>query len=186
MKHFTFFNQTNYSFEGKKEGEQVILFLHRHWFIIIHRVVMIFLATLLPFVVIFAFGQLLIQYNVMAIFACLWGLYYLLLWFILFYIFTIYNLNNWIVTNLRIIDRHQIGLFDQSVSELNLINIQDVSFSMDGFVATTMNYGCLEVQTAGRDSKFLFQQIPNPQFVKDEIMKIAAHVKGNNGLGNQL
>ncbi|MES3006092.1 MAG: PH domain-containing protein [Patescibacteria group bacterium] len=186
MLTFSFFNKTNYTFEGKKDGEQVILFLHRHWWTIANRILIIVIAAFAPFVVAVAFGQILIAQNLMAIFAFLWASYYLLLWFFLFYILTIYNLNSWIVTNLRIIDQHQRGFFNQEVAELSLVNIQDVSFKMEGMIATMMNYGNIEVQTAGNDQKFRFSSIPNPQHVKDEIMKIADSVKGHNGVFNPI
>ncbi len=181
-KHFTFFNTTKYTFEGRKEGEEIILFLHKHWYTLGNKIIGLLLAALIPFVVVILAGQYLIQFQAMAVFAFLWALYYLALWFIFFYILTIYNLNSWIVTNLRIIDRQQHGLFNQEVSELSLINIQDVSFSMDGAIATMMNYGRIDVQTAGKENKFCFSQIPDPQNVKDEIMKIAAVAKGHNGI----
>ncbi len=186
MLNFDFFNKTSYTFEGKKEGEEVVLFLHRHWWVIANRILMIVMAAFVPFVVIVAFGQLLLKYNAMALFAFLWAAYYLMLWFLLFYTLTIYNLNSWIVTNIRIIDTHQLGFFNQEVSELSLVNIQDVSFKVEGMIPTMMNYGDIEVQTAGNDQKFRFASIPNPQTVKDEIMKIAAAQKGHNGVFNPL
>jgi uncharacterized membrane protein YdbT with pleckstrin-like domain len=185
-KHFTFFNTTNYTFEGKKEGEEVILYLHRHWWTLANRILALVTAAFLPFVAVVAFGQILIAENLMSIFAFLWAGYYLMLWFFFFYSLTIYNLNSWIVTNMRIIDQHQRGFFNQEVAELSLVNIQDVSFKMEGMVATMMNYGRIEVQTAGNDQKFIFSDIPNPQTVKDEIMKIAADQKGHNGVFNPV
>ena len=185
-KHFTFFNETKYTFEGRKEGEEIILFLHKHWYTIANKIFGLFLLSLLPFLLVLIVGQYLLQYNLMAIFAVLWASYYLILWFFLFYTLTMYNLNNWIVTNMRIVDRHQLGFFKQEVAELNLLNVQDVSFKMNGLMATTMNYGCIEVQTAGRENKFSFDQIPNPEYVKDEITKIADTVKGHNGLYNNI
>ncbi len=186
MINFHFFNKTNYTFEGKKEGEEVVLFLHRHWWTIVNRIVFIVIAAFVPFIVVVVFGQLLLKYDAMAVFAFLWAAYYLLLWFFLFYTLTIYNLNNWIVTNMRIIDRYQRGFFDQEVAELSLVNIQDVSFKMEGLIPTMMNYGDIEVQTAGNDQKFSFVDIPDPQKVKDEIMKIAVAQKGHNGVFNPL
>jgi hypothetical protein len=186
MIDFNIFNKTKYTFEGKKEGEDVVLYLHRHWWTLANKILGIMLAALLPFLIIMVFGRQLIEYNIMPFFAFLWASFYLVLWFLLFYILTIYNLNSWIVTNMRIIDQHQRGFFNQEVAELSHVNIQDVSFKMEGMIATMMNYGWIEVQTAGNDQKFLFTDIPNPQFVKDEIMKIAAIQKGHNGVFNPV
>lgn len=182
MVTLSLLHKTNYTFEGKKEGEEVVLFLHKHWWTITNRILAIFIAATIPFIIVLTFGQQLIAYDMMALFAFAWVAFYLALWFFLFYTLTIYNLNNWIVTNMRIIDRHQHGFFDQEVAELSLLNIQDVAFKMEGIVPTMMNYGKIEVQTAGNDVKFHFDDIPNPQMVKDEIMKIAAIQKGHNGV----
>ncbi len=83
-----------------------------------------------------------------------------------------YTLDNWIVTTKRIIDSLQSGFFNRRVAELHLEKIQDVSYKIEGLLPTFFNYGIVEIQTAGKDNKFLFEQVPNPQRVKDIIMEL--------------
>lgn len=179
MLNFSFFKNTHYTFEGKKEGEEVIIFLHRHWFTIVSRVIFIVAAAFLPFVFLIALGQFILTYNLIALFAFLWGAYYLFLWYSLFYTLTMYALDCWIVTNMRIIDSRQHGFFNRIVSELSIGNIQDVSFNIEGAIPTMMNYGDVQVQTAGSEKHFHFLQIPKPQEVKDEIMRITGIFKSS-------
>jgi len=84
-----------------------------------------------------------------------------------------YTLDVWIVTDRRIIDSTQHGFFNRVVSELHLSRIQDISVSTRGVIQTFLKFGDLQVQTAGTDEKFKFQQIPHPEKVKDVIRKIS-------------
>ncbi|MEN9649102.1 MAG: hypothetical protein RL094_69 [Candidatus Parcubacteria bacterium] len=177
MITFSFFKNTHYSFDGKKEGEEVHIFLHRHWYTLVSKIAYIVMAGFIPFIVVIAAGSLIIKYNMMGLFAFLWAAYYLFLWYMLFYVLTMYSLDAWIVTNLRVIDSRQHGFFNRTVAELSLGNIQDVSFTIEGAVPTMMNYGDVQIQTAANEKHFLFMQIPNPQFVKDKIMHLAGEFK---------
>ena len=40
-----------------------------------------------------------------------------------------------------------------------------------GLIPTFLDYGNLEIQTAGAEAKFMFEQIPHPNKVKDIIMR---------------
>lgn len=172
MLDFSFFKNTQYSFEGKKEGEQVILFLHKHWFTIASKLFFVALGLFAPFLVLALAGQLLIAYGLIPLFALLWACYYLYLWYTLFYILTMYAFDCWIVTNLRIIDSIQNGLFNMEESELNIANIQDVSYVVQGMTASMFDYGNVEIQTSAAQDKFIFCQIAHPQKVKDTIIDI--------------
>lgn len=170
MKLISLFTQTNYSFEGKKEHEVVHLFLYRHWFVIAVRIVVVLIAILIPVAVYpFIFG-LLSRYDVHAIYLFFSSIYYLFLWYLLFYDLTMYVLDTWIVTSERIIDSRQQGFFHRTVSELELSRVQDISVKMVGFIPTLLDFGNLEIQTAGTEQKFLFEQIAHPQKIKDDIM----------------
>lgn len=182
MINFSFFTNTNYSFEGKKDGEEVILFMRRHWYTIVSKITYIAFGTLLPFILFILFSQIIIAQNLLSIFIFLWATYYMFLWYALFYLLTMYSLDVWIVTNMRIIDSKQHGFFNRTVSELSLSNVQDVSFNLEGAIPTFLNYGDVRVETAGNDRLFQFLQVPNPQFVKDEIMKVVHDTRSKPNL----
>lgn len=174
---FGFLSATSYSFEGKKDGEEVIIFLHRHWFTITKQIGLIVLYVFIPFIVIGIFGKTISSLGLLPIYAVLWGVYYMILWYLLFYSLTMYTLDTWIVTNMRIINSVQHGFFNRSISELSLDKIQDVAFDVDGALATMLNFGNIKVQTAGSERHFTFEDTPSPQKVKDIIMKLVSSKK---------
>jgi uncharacterized membrane protein YdbT with pleckstrin-like domain len=107
-------------------------------------------------------------------FATLAAVYYMFLWYSFFYSLTMYTLDTWIVTNMRIINSVQTGFFNRQISELALDKIQDVSVHTKGALATVIDYGDIKVQTAGTEKHFVFEQIGKPQDVKDQIMELVA------------
>ncbi|HEY1037629.1 MAG TPA: PH domain-containing protein [Candidatus Paceibacterota bacterium] len=171
MDLFSFITKTSYTFEGKKDDETVLLFLHRHWFTLVGRITYIFLGGFIPLAVLVVFGPMILSNNLLSLFILISSCYYMALWFFLFYTLTMYTLETWIVTDKRIINSRQCGFFDRRISELSLHNIQDISVRIEGAIPTMMGYGDLEVQTAAAELRFMCREIPNPQDVKDEITK---------------
>ncbi|MEI6042154.1 MAG: PH domain-containing protein [bacterium] len=162
----------NLFFEGKEDEEDVILVLHRHWYTLSGQIYIVAILATLPFIALVALSKPIVEYNLISVFSFLWIVYYLLLWFRLFYVICMYVLDNWIVTTKRIVDSLQNGFFHRSVAELQLSKIQDVSYKVNGIMPTFFNYGTVEIQTAGKEVKFLFQNVPNPQRIKDIIMEL--------------
>lgn len=98
---------------------------------------------------------------------------FLFCWLFLFQAFLDYYLDIWVVTNHRIINISQTGLFHREVSELRLYRVQDASAAVSGFIRTVFNYGSIEIQTAGEKSHFIFEDIAHPQEVSKNILQLA-------------
>lgn len=169
MKLFSIFSQSNYSFDDKKSYENVLLLLYRHWFVLAGRLIWYFFLLVLPFAIYFGLSTYLD--NTRSLYWFFISVYLLIWWTSLFYIITMYLLDVWIVTDHRIIDSEQHGLFHRTVSELHLAKIQDISTDVNGPLATFLDFGNVGIQTAGTEPKFIFKQIPHPVLVKDLIMK---------------
>lgn len=163
-----FLTKTSHTFEGKKSYENVLLLLRRHWFVLFLQFVAFVIVGLIPIGV-----YALLRYFALpdAAFPLLAIIFYLFWWYGLFYTITMYLLDIWIVTDHRIIDSEQHGFFRRTTAELHLSKIQDISVSVQGVIPTFLDYGDLEVQTAGTSEKFFFKQIPHPNKVKDAIME---------------
>lgn len=174
---FSIFTITSHSFEGKHEDEVVLLCTHRHWFTLLGAFVYAFLGALVPFILISLFGVIIVQYHLSKLVVFLFSAYYMVLWYMLGYTITMYVMDIWIITNKRIIDSTQQGFFNRTISEISLGNIQDVSIMVAGIIPTTMNFGDVEVQSAGEVVHFKFRQIANPQNVKDLISKAMGEFK---------
>lgn len=68
-----------------------------------------------------------------------------------------------IVTNKRVIRIEQKAFFKYETAETSLEKIQDISVKIEGLFATFLNFGTIEIQTAGTLVKFTFPQLPDPQ-----------------------
>ena len=83
-----------------------------------------------------------------------------------------YYLDAWIVTNDRIINIEQNGLFNRVISEQRLYRVQDVTAEVGGIIKTFFNFGTVFIQTAGEVGRFNFEEIPEPYLVKKIILEL--------------
>ena len=67
-----------------------------------------------------------------------------------------------VVTNQRVVCVRQQGLFDRSVSGLNLQSIQDVSYRIRGIFSTIARVGTVTILGAGSGTVIVFPQLRNP------------------------
>lgn len=166
---------TVHIFPGQHSGERILLLLRRHWFVLAASSALFILFLLLPLLV-----RLLVPIGVLAAMSgTVWdGVstlalsgYYLFLWLFFFTVFTDYYLDVWILTNERIINIEQVGLFHRVISEQRLLRVQDVTSDIRGIFPTFLNYGNVFVQTAGERERFVFLQVPDPNAVKKAILQ---------------
>lgn len=78
-------------------------------------------------------------------------------------------LDVWIITNERIIDVEQHGLFRRETSEFGIDKVQDITAEIPHVIATFLRYGNLRIQTAGERS-FTIKDVPNIYEIKKVIM----------------
>jgi uncharacterized membrane protein YdbT with pleckstrin-like domain len=95
----------------------------------------------------------------------------LVIWVVFFILWTDYYLDIFIVTDHRLIDIEQIGLFGRDVAELRLERIQDIKVEIIGFLPTILRFGNLHVQSAGEGEEIVVKNILHPETVKDLISR---------------
>lgn len=100
------------------------------------------------------------------------SLYYLSVWLFFFTVFVDYYLDVWLVTNDRVVNILQHGLFARTISELDLYKVQDVTSEVKGFFQTMFNFGDVYIQTAGSVGRFVFHNIPDPHAVRTRIVDL--------------
>lgn len=157
------------------ENEKIILMLRRHPLIIYTKIAAIIIITAVPFVMfpfIAKFLPQIIVYprNILLILTAI--IYYMFVWTYFLIVWTDYYLDIWIVTNQRIMDIEQKGLFSREVSEFSISRVQDVTVDIVGILPTLFHYGDVHVQTAGEAKQFIFRDIKNPNKVKDTILNL--------------
>lgn len=106
-----------------------------------------------------------------SVIAC--SVYYLSILLFIFTHFIDFYLDVWIITNDRIIDIEQFGLFSRTISEMDLFRIQDVTTEVKGFFSTIFHYGNVSVATASSTTSIVFRDVPNPNKIREELLRLA-------------
>ncbi len=169
----------NYDFKDKKSDEDIILILRRHWLTFIFKFFPIIVGVILLVFMHFVLVDLLRSWfdidNVDLIYF-LESIVAMFLWLIFFILWIDYYFDAWIITDRRIVDIEQQGLFRRNVSELEHSKIQDVTTEIHGVLPTILKYGFVYVQTAGKKGRFVFKEVPHPMFVRKLIVSLQKRI----------
>ena len=159
------------------DNERVVIIARRHWFVFVSEVItMVFgivpiLLVLLFSEEIYSYGERYLSYgeisNILVFLGAAW---LLVLWMKFFMAFTNYYLDVLVVTNQRVIDIDQIGLFARDIATAPLENVQDIKIETIGMIPTMLRFGNLYFQTAAADKEIMVKGIKNPEEVKNRLM----------------
>jgi len=177
-------NSASFKLGDISENENVIRVIHRSWFDMLSQYFLVFFIlgtfSVISFIYPLIFPQL--QYSESRpFFLFIENIFILVIWIYSFLIWIDYYFDIWVITDKRIINIEQTGLFSRKVSELKFEKIQDVTTEVRGFFQTVIDYGDVRVQTAAEEKHFLFRRISHPYEVKNLIMKIQEK-KENKGI----
>ncbi|OHA59528.1 MAG: hypothetical protein A2589_01550 [Candidatus Vogelbacteria bacterium RIFOXYD1_FULL_46_19] len=154
-------------------GEEIIAEVRKHWFIFLLEGLASLAAALGPLIIIpicFNFAGTELNSRSFYILAFFYSTWLALVWIYFFVSWTDYYLDVWLLTNEKIIDIEQKGIFHREVSTFRLERIQDVTVEIPGFLATLLDYGHLHVQTAGEQREFIIYNAAQPGEVKKKIL----------------
>lgn len=164
-------------FPTQRPGEHVVLLLRRHWTVLAGDVVQLIVSLLVPPVIltlIYFYTDFTLQPSSLLYVFVVEGLslYTLFSFLAYFHDFVDYHLDIWVVTDQRIVSIEQEGLFNRTVSELNLMKMQDVTAEVKGKIQTFLDFGEVYIQTAGEAARFVFSQVPHPSQVAKVILQV--------------
>jgi uncharacterized membrane protein YdbT with pleckstrin-like domain len=151
--------QAALDFEGQRPGEEVLFVFRRH--IIAMRKG--FYLLLIP-LVITAIPPLIWQTNLELFLLPLGGFILGLLLF--FYHFVLWYFTIYLVTNQRIRQVTQKGLFGKDVVELRLSKIQNISYNIPGFTGEIFGFGTIVIQTFVGDLVIRYVEHPEKTYNK--------------------
>lgn len=146
-------------FDSQHFEEKVLLLLRQHpatqigWIVI--AIVLVFLPILFNSISLLDF--LPANYQ----FASMVGWYLVILGYIL-QSFLSWFYNVYIVTDERIVDVDFNSLLFKNISSAKLDKIEDVTTQAGGILASVFDYGTVKVQTAGTETEFEFDNVPQP------------------------
>lgn len=160
-------NPGDISFKNQDKNEQVLLFVRKHFITNFVWVTVGIFLLLLPVIL----GPLGVFINFSlpifpAKFILLFTLfYYLVVTSYLFIRFITWYFNVSLVTNERIIDIDFSDVIYKNLASTTLELVQDVSYTQTGVFRTFFHYGDVLVQTAGENTHFDFDAVPQPENV---------------------
>lgn len=161
----------------QKSYEHIVYILRRHPITFVPILATFFILFLIPVALFFVGDAIIPAFTsrpaAFPVFILLMSGYYLSMLALFLTQFVDFYLDIWIVTNDRIIDMEQFGLFARTTSELDLFRIQDASTDITGFFATVFNYGNVTVKTASDNKSIVFRNIKNPNAVREDLIKLS-------------
>lgn len=161
---------SKFHFKGVGEDEEIIKVVHRNWFYIFQQFFLLIVMAVIFFLAIFFSGLFGAESkNLMAFFV---NFFILVIWIYGFMIWIDYYYDLWIITNKRIVNIEQHGMFMRKVSEMEYSKMQDITVEVSGFLPTVINYGDVKIQTAAEDSEFVFRTVSDPYRIKDIIFNM--------------
>jgi hypothetical protein len=92
----------------------------------------------------------------------------------------VYQYNYLLVTNFHLIKVQQVGLFARQTAELGLGNIEDVRGGRSGVLATILDYGDIEIQSAGASEQFIIRTMHHPQVLADRLLEYKRAFKAHH------
>ena len=170
-----------------EDDEKMIVVVRKHWWIIFTQTVFVVLLALAPLLlqqlIIFSgiFETLFTATDLRAFLttyaAETWFLYtawLLILLMILANFWTDFYLDLWAITNRRVVLVDQRGFFRRFISSFRLERLQDMNIEVNGVIATLLDYGTIEAQTAGgSNEEFISKYMPKPRDIKATIVRAA-------------
>jgi hypothetical protein len=169
-----------------EESENIVQVVRKHWFILFSFIVGDVLLALLP---LFGYLAIIIIFNGLpagtlaallsaeGLSGTLWFFY--LAWLLLIWMhftnhLTDYYLDLWVITDRRIVAIDQRGFFRRFLSSFRLERLQDLNVEVNGFIATLLNFGTIDAQTAGSSNEeFKTANMPDPRGLKALIIRLA-------------
>tara|TARA_Y100000310_G_scaffold293587_1_gene323267 strand:- start:88 stop:711 length:624 start_codon:yes stop_codon:yes gene_type:complete len=154
-----------------KEGEEILL--------VVRQTSIAFATSILVGLVLFLFPFFLL----FPLFS--WGKWGVVIFVILLFIaiiFALYRFIDWyfncgIITDKRVIDIDQTGLFDRVVSEVPYYKIDDVSYNIKGIRQSMFRYGNVVVAIRGYRSSVTLKNIAKPWIVQELILEVERRIR---------
>ncbi len=163
--------------QNQADDEEIIRTWRHHPFTLLRPTLRVIAFLLIPLALVVITGLSMFSSTVLFV------LFVLIICMVLTY--AAYEWVSWyndvyILTNYRVIDVKQDGFFHRRFAEANLNRVQDISFSTRGLAQTLLNFGNVEVSTAGPQENLRLVEIKRPDaqaafLLKQQQAYLASH-----------
>jgi hypothetical protein len=146
-----------------KPEEEVLELVHEVLLPNIHRFLFYIILLALPFFFLFPLWR-----------EGLWGVIVFFLWLLIAAILLYRAFYQWsrtvfIITDRRVVDYEQMGLFTRVVSEARFHQIDEVTYRIKGVFPTLFRYGVIRLQLQGNAADIEFKYVRRPARIADLI-----------------
>jgi uncharacterized protein YacL len=153
----------DYDIEDQRPDEEIILTRYMHPWVLAKTGFFIIILILIVVIAFLILGSAVFSYIMLAIVLSIIIFFGSTRWFL-------YKNALFILTNHRVIYVDQRGLFKRKVQEIELENIYNLQYIIDGPIKSFLNFGDIELTTVGStDSIIKIKNISNPHFVHEKI-----------------
>lgn len=149
--------------EDQRPDEKVILLKHQHPWVLSKAgfIVLLLVALVTIFFLIWGFKGITLITLIVAV---------LIIASYLGIRFFLYRNSLFILTNHRVINILQNSLFKRKVQEVELENIFNLQYKIEGMMHSLLNFGDLELTTVGNpEDSISINNIENPHFIYEKI-----------------
>jgi uncharacterized membrane protein YdbT with pleckstrin-like domain len=157
------------------DSEKIIRVVRKHWFVLLGNIFILVFFIAIPAILLFALQLIpldsIIQFDGNQAFAVAFFFFAWLfvVWMIGWNMWTDFYLDVLLVTDSRIFDIEQHGLFRRTSSSFRIDKIQNVTVDQKGIIETMLDFGTLQLETAGEREDFIAHFIANPYEIKKFI-----------------
>lgn len=165
-------------------GEHILMSLRKHPLILVGQLIPFAILDYLPYLlpkigVFLASLTTAPKFDYLALFSFgnpwtdfIVGVYWLFVWMGAFGVFIDYFLDQWIVTDRRIIDIDQRSFWARDIITLYFSNVEDVETKIHGFFYTLFGFGTVSVESAGAEvGRMQMTGLSHPNEVRDLILR---------------
>lgn len=163
------------NFEGQRQGEEVLFYFRKH-IIAMRRG---FYGLLIPFALA-SIPYLIMPDTLWLLWVALGGFGFGMLLFFYHWIGWYYSI--FIVTNQRIQQTSQSGIFGKSVIDLSLSKVQNISYNVPGLSGEMFGFGTIVIQTYVGD--LIIDKVEKPEKTYNKLQQVVHEHGGNQKEGN--
>lgn len=156
--------------DNLRPWEKVEVVLRRHW--IVYAILWLYFISglILTLALLWYFWANMLTTFWLSLFWMVFSLFLYVEWLN-------HELDMFVITNTRVIGIEQKSFLDRTVSECSLGQVQEVNSATKWFFANILNYGTVNIQTAGNASNFAMDFCPESLENARKVLNIVDHYR---------
>lgn len=173
-----------FHFQGQQTNEKILLLKHKHWLLIVYKIIKMLILTTFVSLVLWAIFTI-FEIDKLALLILVVSLIFLSF---SFFIYFQYQKTYCLITNQRVILSIQRGLFSNKTRSINLNKIHETAFSLNGLFGSIFGFGKLTIESeieSAENRQMTFEniaQVKDSKFFLDKIITLIEEGTPNDQL----